>query len=130
MMSIAQSEALLDAMVNLVHNEPSSLSVFTSGSAFIHGISGDHIKRDDEPSAALRPAAGDAAHHESEALHGEHHDLADRQPGARKLDRSAAELLRPMLRQWLSDNMPRIVEEALRRELMNSQDGRRDSDEV
>lgn len=30
---------------------------------------------------------------------------------------TAAELLRPMLRQWLDSNMPRIVEKALRREL-------------
>ena len=41
--------------------------------------------------------------------------LAAAQP--RKLDTAAAELLRPMLRQWLSDNMPRIVEDALRGEL-------------
>jgi cell pole-organizing protein PopZ len=40
--------------------------------------------------------------------------------GGRKLDRAAAELLRPMLRQWLADNMPRIVEEALRSELTSS----------
>jgi cell pole-organizing protein PopZ len=32
-------------------------------------------------------------------------------------DDTAAELLRPMLRQWLDSNMPRIVEKALRREL-------------
>ena len=31
----------------------------------------------------------------------------------RTLDDTAAELLRPMLRQWLDDNMPRIVEKAL-----------------
>lgn len=30
---------------------------------------------------------------------------------------TAAELLRPMLKQWLDTNMPRIVEKALRREL-------------
>lgn len=30
---------------------------------------------------------------------------------------SAAELLRPMLRQWIADNMPRIVEQALHMEL-------------
>ena len=29
----------------------------------------------------------------------------------------AAELLRPVLRQWLADNMPRIVERALHMEL-------------
>lgn len=33
------------------------------------------------------------------------------------IDNTAAELLRPMLRQWLDDNMPRIVEKALRIEL-------------
>ncbi len=32
-------------------------------------------------------------------------------------EETAAELLRPMLRQWLDSNMPRIVEKALRREL-------------
>lgn len=32
----------------------------------------------------------------------------------------AAELLRPMLRQWLADNMPRIVEKALHMELADS----------
>jgi cell pole-organizing protein PopZ len=37
------------------------------------------------------------------------------------MDRAAAELLRPMLRQWLADNMPRIVEDALRSELTDTQ---------
>ena len=32
-------------------------------------------------------------------------------------DDTAADLLRPMLRQWLDSNMPRIVEKALRLEL-------------
>lgn len=36
------------------------------------------------------------------------------------LDDTVAELLRPMLRQWLADNMPRIVEKALRIELAHS----------
>ena len=35
----------------------------------------------------------------------------------RTLDDTAAELLRPMLRHWLDENMPRIVEKALRIEL-------------
>jgi cell pole-organizing protein PopZ len=87
----APSEALIDAVVDLVHREPDSLSVFTSGSAFIHGVTG-HEPHADKPAVSTR-----------------------------KLDRSAAELLRPMLRQWLADNMPRIVEEALRSELMSSQ---------
>jgi cell pole-organizing protein PopZ len=83
------SEALLDAVVDLVHNEPSALSVFTSGAAFIHGVGSEGIGTD-------KPHA------------------------PRKLDGAAAELLRPMLRQWLADNMPRIVEEALRSELKSS----------
>jgi len=33
---------------------------------------------------------------------------------------AAAELLRPMLRQWLADNMPRIVEQALHIEVAES----------
>jgi cell pole-organizing protein PopZ len=37
------------------------------------------------------------------------------------LDDSMAELLRPMLRQWLDDNMPRIVERALRVEMAKVQ---------
>jgi cell pole-organizing protein PopZ len=94
------SDALLDAVVALVHKEPDTLSVFTSGSAFIHGVTGE------EPVRKPGPNMG------------------------RKLDRSAAELLRPMLRQWLSDNMPRIVEDALRSELMSSQPEPKDSDEA
>jgi cell pole-organizing protein PopZ len=94
------SDALVDAVVALVHKEPDSLSVFTSGSAFIHGVTA-------EEAAAPKPGPN----------------------MARKLDRSAAELLRPMLRQWLSDNMPRIVEEALRSELMNNQSPAKETDE-
>jgi cell pole-organizing protein PopZ len=84
------SEVLLDAVVDLVKNDPSSLSVFTSGSAFIHGVSGG-----EKPGNSAGPP--------------------------RKLDTAASELIRPMLRQWLSENMPRIVEEALRSELDSSQ---------
>ena len=39
---------------------------------------------------------------------------------AAHLDDTAAELLRPMLRQWLDSNMPRIVEKAFREELAAS----------
>jgi cell pole-organizing protein PopZ len=94
------SDALVDAVVALVHKEPDSLSVFTSGSAFIHGVV------EEAGAAPVKPGPN----------------------MARKLDRSAAELLRPMLRQWLSDNMPRIVEEALRSELTNSQDPAKETD--
>jgi cell pole-organizing protein PopZ len=97
--SRAPSDALLDAVVDLVHKEPETLSVFTSGNAFVNGISSQASVSKPGPNMA------------------------------RKLDRSAAELLRPMLRQWLSDNMPRIVEEALRSELMSSQSPPEDSEE-
>ncbi len=51
------------------------------------------------------------------------HTMLERQalvqsPGAAEI--GAAELLRPMLRQWLADNMPRIVEKALHMELADS----------
>jgi cell pole-organizing protein PopZ len=38
-------------------------------------------------------------------------------PAVRTLEDTVAELLRPVLRQWLDDNMPRIVEKAFREEL-------------
>lgn len=36
------------------------------------------------------------------------------------MEETVADLLRPMLRNWLSENMPRIVERALRKELEES----------
>ncbi|MEL6372753.1 MAG: DUF2497 domain-containing protein [Pseudomonadota bacterium] len=39
------------------------------------------------------------------------------EPASRSLEDAVAELLRPMLREWLDANMPRIVEKALRVEL-------------
>ena len=38
----------------------------------------------------------------------------------RTLEDAVVELLRPMLRQWLDDNMPRIVEKALKVEMADS----------
>ena len=37
--------------------------------------------------------------------------------GVQTLEDTVARLLRPMLRQWLDDNMPRIVERAFSEEL-------------
>lgn len=93
------SEALLDAVVDMVQKDPSSLSVFTSGSAFITGV-GD--KPHDPIPQELVPVPG------------------------QKMEGAAAELLRPMLRQWLAENMPRIVEEALRSELTSSGSSEKD----
>ena len=39
---------------------------------------------------------------------------------SRTMEDTVAELLRPMLRNWLAENMPRIVERALRKELDDS----------
>jgi cell pole-organizing protein PopZ len=102
----APSEALVDAMVEMVTKEPSSLSVFTSGMAFIKGVSEKGVGVEKSIAAhkkgqsTLPPAEAAAA-----------------DDGGPELDGAAAELLRPMLRQWLAENMPRIVEAALRSEI-------------
>lgn len=41
-------------------------------------------------------------------------------PAPRTMEDTVAELLRPMLKTWLAENMPRIVERALRKELADS----------
>ena len=49
------------------------------------------------------------------------HDRSGRDvPAARTMEDTVAELLRPMLKTWLAENMPRIVERALRKELADS----------
>jgi cell pole-organizing protein PopZ len=106
-----RTEALLDAVVDLVQQQPSTLSVFTSGASFIGGVG----KKANEVIAAAAAAANTAP---SETT-----DAAGAPPVPAKLDRAAAELLRPMLRQWLADNMPRIVEEALRSEITDTAKG-------
>jgi cell pole-organizing protein PopZ len=99
----APSEALVDAMVELVTKEPSSLSVFTSGMAFIKGVSDKGIGVEKSV----------AAHKKGESTL----PAPEADDSVPELDGAAAELLRPMLRQWLAENMPRIVEAALRSEL-------------
>lgn len=42
--------------------------------------------------------------------------------GAKSLEESVKELLRPMLAEWLDKNMPRLVEAAMREQMMASQD--------
>ena len=109
----APSEALVDAMIELVTKEPASLSVFTSGTAFMKGVSAKGVGV--EKSVAAHKADA-AAHRRGTAA------SADDGP-APQLDGAAAELLRPMLRQWLAENMPRIVEAALRSELTSGGKG-------
>lgn len=94
-------EALLDAVVELVQQQPNALSVFASGDSFISGVGGK------KPAAELSSAIAEVAASTPAVL----------EPSAPKMDRAAAELLRPMLRQWLAENMERILEEALRSEL-------------
>jgi cell pole-organizing protein PopZ len=106
------SEVLLDAVVDLVKNDPSSLSVFTSGASFVNGVTGGEKS---ETSAFTSGAS--FVHGVSSS--GKKPDNSAAPP--RKLDTAASELIRPMLRQWLSENMPRIVEEALRSELDSSE---------
>lgn len=107
----AQAEALLDAVVDMVQQQPSALSVFTSGASFISGIPGN--KHSELVAAAKAAETTPVDKAESTGATG----------APPKLDRAAAELLRPMLRQWLADNMPRIVEEALRSELTEQTQG-------
>jgi cell pole-organizing protein PopZ len=102
------SEALLDAVVDLVQQKPSALSVFASGDSFINGSGGK------KPAAKL-PVIAEA----TEVV-----DAPASGASAPKLDRAAAELLRPMLRQWLSENMERILEDALRSELSDKVSGK------
>jgi cell pole-organizing protein PopZ len=100
----APSEALVDAMLEMVTKEPSSLSVFTSGMAFIKGVS--------EKGVGVEKSI--AAHKKGQSTLPPVEAADD---GVPELDGAAAELLRPMLRQWLAENMPRIVEAALRSEI-------------
>lgn len=47
-------------------------------------------------------------------------DVSHAQHATEAVDDAAAQLLRPMLRQWLQDNMPKIVEKALLSEVQGS----------
>jgi cell pole-organizing protein PopZ len=46
--------------------------------------------------------------------------------GGRSLEDTVKDMLRPMLRQWLNENMPRIVEKVAREEMLSRTD--RDDD--
>jgi cell pole-organizing protein PopZ len=106
------SEALVDAMIELVRKEPASMSVFTSGAAFIGGVSEKGVGVEKSVAAHKKGQSTVPAPQASQA--------DDSVP---ELDGAAAELLRPMLRQWLAENMPRIVEAALRSEITSGGKG-------
>jgi cell pole-organizing protein PopZ len=99
-------------MVEMVTKEPSSLSVFTSGTAFIKGVSDKGVGVEKSVAAHKK---GQSTLPPVEA-HAADEDVPE-------LDGAAAELLRPMLRQWLAENMPRIVEAALRSEITKGSKG-------
>jgi hypothetical protein len=48
------------------------------------------------------------------------HTVQPSQAGSAPIEDSTADLLRPMLRQWLAENMPRMVEKALHIEVAES----------
>ncbi|MFA5900307.1 MAG: DUF2497 domain-containing protein [Hyphomicrobium sp.] len=109
----AHGEALLDAVVDLVQRQPSAISVFASGASFIGGIGGKKAEHETNPAASAVVEAVEAASTAETA-------------SPPKIDRAAAELLRPMLRQWLADNMGRILEDALRSELSDQTQGEKE----
>ena len=75
-----------------------------------------------EPSATVpKPAAlGDRAKPARPAAPADLVPTAAPAGGVRTLEDTVVDLLRPMIRQWLDDNMPRMVEKALRVELAQS----------
>lgn len=73
-----------------------------------------------ETSPAHKPKA-EAGKNQSDAA--AQSDAPASPPATRTLEDTVAELLRPMLRDWLDSNMPRIVEKALRVELSASGKG-------
>lgn len=109
----AHGEALLDAVVELVQQQPGAMSVFTSGDSFIYGSRG---KKPAETLPAITEASGVGVVGAEVAA----------EAAGPKMDRAAAELLRPMLRQWLAQNMERILEDALRSELTAQVQGEKD----
>jgi cell pole-organizing protein PopZ len=68
----------------------------------------------------LNPARVNGARdHENGAQDQEPHDYAG-PVSSKSLEDSVKEMLRPMLKQWLDENMPRVLTAALREELENS----------
>lgn len=64
------------------------------------------------------PAASAVALRDAHTLHATDNEPASHAMAtARTMEDTVAELLRPMLKNWLAENMPKIVERALRKEL-------------
>ena len=76
-------------------------------------MAGGREEQEAEPEPAFEPEPEPVAMQ----ANGVHHD-----EGAKTLEDSIKDMLRPMLRQWLDENMPRIVRELDPETLRRSQD--------
>lgn len=80
-------------------------------------ITGSGQPRETQPRSEVPQTAAPSAARPSVPRSGAASSSGEESPAARTLEETVAELLRPMLREWLDANMPRIVEKALRVEL-------------
>ena len=71
-----------------------------------------------EPEAEPGPAYESTANHVNGGSAHKGHDY-ETPLGAKSLEDSVKEMLRPMLREWLEENMPRVLDATLREELNN-----------
>lgn len=86
-------------------------SVISSADAFIGGV---HAPGE-EPRAPVAPGADAMLKLVGTSVSLERHGFDI--PAEHALDDSVAELLRPMIREWLDANLPRILEKAVRKEM-------------
>ena len=68
-------------------------------------------------SAAGSPASSQAITSQAMTTNDYHAASYGHPPAERTMEDTVAELLRPMLKSWLAENMPKIVERALRKEI-------------
>lgn len=80
-------------------------------------IAGSSQPREAQPRAHVSQTAAPSAPPQSEPRPDARARPGEQSAAARTLEDTVSELLRPMLREWLDANMPRIVEKALRVEL-------------
>lgn len=86
----------------------------------------ESFDKDDTPDLASAPAKspaaapGEAAQNVSKGVSAADVVVSSMGGQVRTLEDTVAELLRPLLREWLENNMPRIVENALRLEVAES----------
>ncbi|EAS50050.1 hypothetical protein SI859A1_01405 [Aurantimonas manganoxydans SI85-9A1] len=83
----------------------------------------DAVKAPATPSAPVAAAAADihalVSHEAGERIAGSFDDLARviRDEQMRTMDETVRQMLRPMLQEWLDDNLPRLVERLVREEI-------------